>query len=136
MRVTIRLFAHLRLLAGVSSVPLELPPGATVGAALDRFFAEYPGLRDHRPSTLAAVGLEYAPPEQIRYMDTKRGRDFAHLTENMEMRGEILEIARGEDGDFAVWPVPVRPLPEDDSWFENTWREWASGEVFAPEKDA
>ena len=77
-----------------------------------------------------------APPEQIRYLDTRRGRELAHLVENMEMRGEILELARGEDGQFAVWAVPVRPLPEDDSWFESTWREWASGKVFAPTTDA
>ena len=76
-----------------------------------------------------------APSEQIRYMNTKRGRELAHLVENMEMRGEILEIARGDDGEFTAWPVPVRPLPEDDSWFENTWREWANGEVFAPTTD-
>jgi len=48
----------------------------------------------------------------------------------MQMRGEILETALGEDGRFRVTPVPVRPLPEDDSWYETTWQAWAEGRVF------
>ena len=33
-------------------------------------------------------------------------------------------------GGFRTFVTPVRPLPEDDSWYENTWRAWRDGEVF------
>ena len=29
-----------------------------------------------------------------------------------------------------VTPVPVRPIPDDDSWYETTWREWLEGRIF------
>jgi len=65
MRVTISLFAQMRLDAGVSSVALELPPGATLASALERFYEAHPTLRAHGASALAAIGLEYAPLDQL-----------------------------------------------------------------------
>ena len=64
MKITIRLFAQLRLQSGTASVTLELPEGATVSTALDRFFADYPGLSPYRPTLLSAVDLDYAAPGQ------------------------------------------------------------------------
>ncbi|HPD15007.1 MAG TPA: FAD-binding protein [Planctomycetota bacterium] len=61
---------------------------------------------------------------------TKRGSELPHRSENMALRGEILETRLAGDGDFAVAPVPVRPLPNDDSWYETTWRQWLRGEIF------
>jgi len=61
---------------------------------------------------------------------TKRGHELPHRSENMAMRAEILETTLAGDGDFAVKPVPVRPLPDDDSWYETTWRQWLRGEIF------
>jgi len=64
------------------------------------------------------------------YVDTKRGQQLRHRCENMDMRTETLEVRLREPGDFQVYPVPVRPLPQDDSWFETTWRDWAEGRIF------
>jgi len=61
---------------------------------------------------------------------TKRGTELPHRSENLEMRKEILETTLAGPGDFAVEPIPVRPLPQDDSWYETTWRQWLAGEVF------
>jgi succinate dehydrogenase/fumarate reductase flavoprotein subunit len=61
---------------------------------------------------------------------TKRGTELPHRSENMEMRGEILETRLAAPGDFEVAPVPVRPVPDDDSWYETTWRQWLRGEIF------
>ncbi len=65
-----------------------------------------------------------------RRVRTKRGEELPHRAENMDMRNEILETWLCGDGEFEVKPVPVRPLPEDDSWYETTWRDWLEGEIF------
>ncbi len=55
-----------------------------------------------------------------------------HRSENMSARKEILELSlrKGTECDFEVAAVPVRPLPTDDSWFENTWADFANGRIF------
>ena len=72
-------------------------------------------------------------------VETKRGRMFRHRPENADMRREILEVvlrpaSAGCCGDaapcFEITPVHVRPLPDDDSWFETAWREWKEGRIF------
>ncbi len=68
--------------------------------------------------------------EGDRWVETKRGRELRHRSENMAMRGEILETQVVEDGRVSVYPVEVRPLPADDSWYETTWREWQEGRVY------
>ena len=67
-------------------------------------------------------------------VDTKRGRELPHRSENMALRGEILETTLAGPGDFAVTPVPVRPVPDDQSWYETTWRRWLSGEMYRVEE--
>jgi len=61
---------------------------------------------------------------------TKRGTELPHRSENVAMRGEVLETRRAGPGDFEVRPVPVRPIPDDESWYETTWRQWLKGEIF------
>jgi len=61
---------------------------------------------------------------------TKRGTELPHRSENLAMRNEILETSLAGPGDFRVEPIQVRPLPQDDSWYETTWRQWLSGEIF------
>lgn len=39
---------------------------------------------------------------------------------------EVLET-EWRDGRCEVTPVPVRPLPRDDSWFETVWRKCQQG---------
>jgi succinate dehydrogenase/fumarate reductase flavoprotein subunit len=43
--------------------------------------------------------------------------------------GEILESWIGENGDVEHRWVPVRPIPEEDGWFENVWKEYREGRV-------
>ena len=59
-------------------------------------------------------------------------RCLKHRSENMDARKEILELSlrAGTPCDFDVEAVQVRPLPEDDSWFENTWADFAKGRIF------
>ena len=61
---------------------------------------------------------------------TKAGECLPHRSENLAMRQEILEVQFGSDGEFRVQPAPVRPLPEDDSWYETAWADWLDGRVF------
>ncbi len=68
--------------------------------------------------------------EGDRWVETKRGRELQHRSENEALRGEILETQVSADGTIAVEPVPVRPLPEDDSWYETTWREWQEKRIY------
>ncbi|MBM4040177.1 MAG: FAD-binding protein [Planctomycetes bacterium] len=85
-------------------------------------------------------GYMVLDPKGDLAVSTKRGSELPHRSENMAMRGEILEtrLAVSQDGDippasaadFTVAPVPTRPLPNDDSWYETTWRQWLRGEIF------
>ncbi len=65
-------------------------------------------------------------------VDSRRGRELRHRAENLDKRHEILEIrlASGTQDQFDVSPVPVRPLPQDDSWFETVWAAWNEGLIF------
>ena len=66
-------------------------------------------------------------------VESKRGSELRHRSENMEKRKEILEIQQRPDapGEFVIDPVPARPLPEDDSWYETAWAEWNEGRIFS-----
>jgi succinate dehydrogenase/fumarate reductase flavoprotein subunit len=63
---------------------------------------------------------------------SRRGSELRHREENIAKRQEILELSlqAGTLCDFAVRVDPVRPLPQDDSWYESTWAEWNAGEIF------
>ena len=63
-------------------------------------------------------------------VETKKGTALPHRPENDEMREEILETVMQDDGEFSVYPVETRPLPEDESWYETTWSEWREGKIF------
>jgi succinate dehydrogenase/fumarate reductase flavoprotein subunit len=61
------------------------------------------------------------PAGPVRIPDPVDG-DFCLRPENLDMRSEILET-HWRRGRCSVGAVPVRPLPQDDSWFETVWRE-------------
>ncbi len=65
-----------------------------------------------------------------RVVSTKRGTELPHRSENLAMRAEVLEVKWAGNGDFEVYPVEVRALPDDQSWYETTWREWRQGKIF------
>ncbi|MBT4822472.1 MAG: oxidoreductase, partial [Lentisphaerae bacterium] len=64
-------------------------------------------------------------------VDSKRGSELRHRAEDLSKREEILEVTltSGSLARFQVAAVPVRPLPEDDSWYETTWAAWNDGRV-------
>ena len=65
-------------------------------------------------------------------VESKRGSELRHRSENLEKRAEILEVQLSGEGstEAVIAPVPARPLPEDDSWFETTWAAWNRGLIF------
>ncbi len=60
MRVTVRLFARLRDVAGASELAREIDPGATVGSVWRQLAIEYPALGPYERSVSSAINADYA----------------------------------------------------------------------------
>lgn len=60
MRVTIRLFARLRDLAGSGELVRDVPAPATVQTVWRGLVAEMPGLSDYEKTMSVAVNADYA----------------------------------------------------------------------------
>ncbi len=60
MRVTVRLFARLRDLAGSGELVRDVPAPATVQTIWRALVAEFPGLGDYERSMSVAVNADYA----------------------------------------------------------------------------
>jgi molybdopterin synthase sulfur carrier subunit len=60
MRVTVRLFARLRDLAGTGELIREVPSSATAQAVWNDLVLEWPGLREYEKTISVAVNAEYA----------------------------------------------------------------------------
>ena len=60
MRVTVRLFARLRDIAGAAELAREVDPGATIGSVWRLLAAEYPALQPYERSISSAVNADYA----------------------------------------------------------------------------
>lgn len=58
------------------------------------------------------------------------GPAWRYLPENTALRQEVLEVWLGDDGEFHTRAVPVRPIPEDEFWFETVWEAFRAGRVF------
>ncbi len=65
MTVPVQLWSYFRDLAGMATLTVELPEGATVAEALDAVYARHPQLAALRNSTLIAVGVDYADSSQV-----------------------------------------------------------------------
>jgi molybdopterin converting factor small subunit len=63
VRVTVRLFARPREVAGTGTVAVDLPEGATAGDAFEAVARLSPGLAALRPSIRSAIDGEYRPWE-------------------------------------------------------------------------
>jgi len=59
MRVTVRLFARLRDLAGAGELIRDVPPGATAREVWNDLVLEWPGLREYEKTMSVAVNAEY-----------------------------------------------------------------------------
>jgi molybdopterin converting factor subunit 1 len=60
MRVTVRLFARLRELAGTGEIARDVPEPATVEAVWIGLVRDYPDMAPYQPSLSCAVNAEYA----------------------------------------------------------------------------
>ncbi len=60
MRVTVRLFARLRDIAGGAELTREAAPGATVASLWRALAQEFPGLAAYERSMSSAVNADYA----------------------------------------------------------------------------
>jgi molybdopterin converting factor subunit 1 len=60
MRVTVRMFARLRDLAGAAEMSREIEPGGTIGAVWRDLAREFPALADYERSISAALNADYA----------------------------------------------------------------------------
>ena len=65
MTVPVQLWSYFRDLAGVATLTVELPEGATVVDALEAVYMRHPKLAALRKSTLIAVGVDYADSSQV-----------------------------------------------------------------------
>jgi molybdopterin converting factor subunit 1 len=65
MRVTIKLFARLREIAGASRLERELADGASVGDLLAVLRAEFPRLADVTARIITSVNQEFATPDRL-----------------------------------------------------------------------
>jgi molybdopterin converting factor subunit 1 len=60
MRVTVRLFARLREIAGTSEMSRDVRPGATIRMVWRELAGEFPALADYERSISAALNTDYA----------------------------------------------------------------------------
>ena len=60
MRVTVRLFARLRDIAGAPELVRDLAPGATIGDLWRQLAGEFPELTAYERSISSAVNADYA----------------------------------------------------------------------------
>jgi sulfur-carrier protein len=65
MRISVKLFARARELAGAPSIDIELPDGATVAQLRTALLEKSPALRPLASSLLVAVGSEYASESAV-----------------------------------------------------------------------
>jgi molybdopterin converting factor subunit 1 len=64
VRVTVRLFARLRDIAGAPELTRTVAAGATIGSVWRGLVAEHPALADYERSISSAVNADYARMDQ------------------------------------------------------------------------
>ena len=65
MRVTVRLFARLRDVAGASELARDLPSGATIGDVWRQLTREFPEFAGYERSISSAINADYARMDQV-----------------------------------------------------------------------
>jgi molybdopterin converting factor subunit 1 len=75
MRVTVRLFARLRDIAGASELGREVNPGATIRTVWRQLADEFPDFRRYERSISSAVNADYARMDD----EVKEGDEIAFL---------------------------------------------------------
>ena len=75
MRVTVRLFARLRDIAGASELARDVAAGATIRSLWRELVGDFPGLAEYERSISTAVNADYARMDQT----LRDGDDVAFL---------------------------------------------------------
>ena len=65
MRVTVRLFARLRDIAGSPELARDVPSGATIGSVWRDLTREFPELAAYERSISSAVNADYARMDRV-----------------------------------------------------------------------
>jgi len=65
VRVTVKLFARLRDIAGSSELARDVTPGATIGSVSRELANEYPELANYERSISSAVNADYAKMDRV-----------------------------------------------------------------------
>ena len=65
MRVTVRLFARLRDIAGATELARDLAPGATIRDVWRQLEKEFPELVPYERSISTAINADYARMDQV-----------------------------------------------------------------------
>jgi molybdopterin converting factor subunit 1 len=65
VRVTVRLFARLRDIAGAAELARDLAPGATIRDLRRQLAAEFPELGHYERSISSAINADYARMDQV-----------------------------------------------------------------------
>ena len=65
MRVTVRLFARLRDIAGAAELSREVSPGATIGTVWRQLVGEFPDFARYERTISSAVNADYARMDQV-----------------------------------------------------------------------
>ncbi len=58
------------------------------------------------------------------------GEAWRYKPENPELRNKVLETVISSEGKFTSQWKACRPLPKEESWFENVWGKYMRGEIF------
>jgi molybdopterin converting factor subunit 1 len=65
VRVTVRMFARLRDIAGSAEVVRDLAPGSTIGTLWRQLAEEFPELAQYERSISSAVNADYARMDHV-----------------------------------------------------------------------
>jgi molybdopterin converting factor subunit 1 len=65
MRVTVRLFARLRDIAGAPELAREVAPGATIASVWRELAHDFPDLAQYERSISTAVNADYAKMDRV-----------------------------------------------------------------------
>ena len=65
MRVTVKLFARLRDVAGTGEIVREVPAGATVRSVWSELAAEFPEIASYERSISTAINADYAKMDEV-----------------------------------------------------------------------
>jgi molybdopterin synthase catalytic subunit len=65
VRVTVRLFARLRDVAGAAELARDVPGGATVGDVWRQLAREFPEFASYERSISSAINADYARMDQV-----------------------------------------------------------------------